>query len=116
MTGIDNFQSYNNYNWGAYASKNNYSNVKLVCTQDGYMPGACEYGFRYQATHISHALALTNGLQDHAYVYTDDNLYYTEAGGKLTETPTHTEGTVTYGDVTLTYVGKVAKVQVVGEE
>ncbi|MBQ5674052.1 MAG: hypothetical protein IIV45_03035, partial [Lachnospiraceae bacterium] len=116
MTGIENFQSYNNYNWGAYASKNNYSNVKLVCTQDGYMPGACEYGFRYQATHISHVLALTNGLQDHAYVYTDDNLYYTEAGGKLTETPTHTDGTVTYGDVTLTYVGKVAKVKVVGEE
>ena len=79
------------------------------------MPGTCEYGFRYQSTHISHILNGGLKLQDHAYVYTDDNLYYTEAGGKLTETPTHTEGSVTYGDVELMYIGKIAKVKVVAE-
>ena len=115
LTGIEDFASYNNYNWGTYATWNNYSKIDLVCTQDGYMPGTCEYGFRYQSTHISHVLSGGLTLQDHAYVYTDDNLYYTEAGGKLKETPTHTEGSVTYGDVELMYIGKIAKVKVVAE-
>ena len=116
LTGIENFIDYNGYNWGAYAAKNNYSNVKIVCTQDGYMPGTGAWGFRNQATHVSDVLSTTNQtLQDHAFVYTDDNLYYTEAGGKLTEIPTHTEGTVTCGELELTYIGKIAKVKVVGE-
>ena len=115
LTGIEDFASYNNYNWGAYASKNGYSKIELVCTEDGYMPGTCEYGFRYNATHISYVLNNSLTLQDHAYVYTDDNLYYTEAGGKLTEAPTHTEGSATYGDVELIYIGKIAKVKVVAK-
>ena len=115
MTGIEDFTKYNGCNWGAYASWNHYNNVKLVCTQDGYMPGACEYGFRYNATHISYVLDKDLTLQDHAYVYTDENLYYTEKGGKLTKAPTHTEGTALDGETELIYIGKIAKVKVVTE-
>lgn len=115
MLGIENFQSYNNYNWSVYADRNNISKISLVCTEDGYLPGCCEYGFRQQATHISYVLEKGLTLQDHAYVYTDDNLYYTEAGGKLTEEPTHTSGTEKYGDTELIYIGKIAKAKLVTE-
>ena len=79
------------------------------------MPGTCEYGFRYNATHISYVLDKDLTLQDHAYVYTDENLYYTEKGGKLTKAPTHTEGTALDGETELIYIGKIAKVKVVAE-
>lgn len=115
MTGIENFEKYNGYNWETYATWEKINKMELVCTEDGYLPGCCEYGFRYQGTHISYVLDKGLTLQDHAYVYTDENLYYSEAGGKLTETPTHTEGSAVYGDVELVYIGKVAKVKVVTE-
>lgn len=115
LTGIENFETYNGYNWETYATWENINKMELVCTEDGYLPGCCEYGFRYQGTHISYVLDKGLTLQDHAYVYTDENLYYSEAGGKLTETPTHTEGSAVYGDVELVYIGKVAKVKVVTE-
>lgn len=115
MTGIENFEKYNGYNWETYATWEKIDKMDLVCTEDGYLPGCCEYGFRYQGTHISYVLDKGLTLQDHAYVYTDENLYYSEKGGKLTETPTHTEGSAVYGDVELVYIGKVAKVKVVTE-
>lgn len=113
MTGIEDFAKYNNCNWGTYASWNKIKKIDLVCTQDGYLPGTCEYGFRYQGTHISYVLDKNLTLQDHAYVYTDDNLYYTEKGGKLTKVPTHTSGSMMDGETELVYIGKVAKVKLV---
>ena len=115
LTGIEDFAKYNNYNWGAYASQNNFTKVELVCTEDGYLPGTCEYGFRYNGTHISYVLDGDLTLQQYAYVYTDENLYYTPTGGKLTQAPTHTEGSVLDGETELIYIGKVAKVKVVAE-
>ena len=115
MTGIENFEKYNGCNWETYATWENINKMDLVCTEDGYLPGCCEYGFRYQGTHISYVLDKDLTLQDHAYVYTDDHIYYTEKGGKLTKEPTHTSGSVMDGDTELVYIGKVAKVKVVTE-
>ena len=114
MTGIEDFAKYNNYNWGAYASFNNYTNVKLVCTEDGYIPGTGEYGFANTATHISNVVNQGLTLQN-TYLYTDDNLYYVKGSVKFTEAPTHTEGSVAYDDAEVIYIGKIAKVKVVGE-
>lgn len=116
LTGIEEFEKYNGCNWETYATWGKISKIDLVCTEDGYLPGCCEYGFRYQGTHISYVLDKELTLQDHAYVYTDDNIYYTEKGGKLTKVPTHTSGTVADGETELTYIGKVAKVKLVIEK
>lgn len=115
LTGIENFEKYNGCNWETYATWEKINKMDLVCTEDGYLPGCCEYGFRYQGTHISYVLDKDLTLQDHAYVYTDDNIYYTEKGGKLTKAPTHTSGSVMDGDTELVYIGKVAKVKLVTE-
>jgi hypothetical protein len=110
---IENFNSYNWCNWGAYADRNNYTNIDLVCVEDGYLFGCCEYGFRTACTHIKYLL---NGVkaQDDAYICTDEDVYWTKLGGKLTQVPTHKEGMVTYTDeegnnIDLYYIGKLGK-------
>ena len=109
------------YNWGAYADKNGYKNIDLVCIEEGYLPGTSEYGFRTQCTHVKYLL---NGVkaQDNAYICTDDDVYFTYLGGKLFETPTHKEGksvythttinedgTTTEDTIELIYIGKLGK-------
>lgn len=118
---IENFNIYNGCNWGAYASRNGYTNIDLVCVEDGYLFGCCEYGFRHQCTHVKYLL---NGVkaQDYAYICTDDDVYWTEKGGKLFEVPTHKEskkvythttvnedGTTIEDTIELFYIGKLGK-------
>ena len=110
---IENFNIYNSCNWSAYADRNNYTNIDLVCIEDGHLFGCCEYGFRNQCTHVKYLL---NGVkaQDDAYICTDEDIYWTKLGGKLTQVPTHKEGMVTYTDeegnnIDLYYIGKLGK-------
>ena len=85
------------YNWGAYASSKGYTNIDLICTEEGYLPGTCEYGFVKQNTHISYIIE--NGFKPaNAFISTDENLYYVPSTNtsKLFEVPTHEEGSKTY--------------------
>ena len=110
---IENFNTYNYCNWAAYADRNNYTNIDLVCVEDGHLFGCCEFGFRSQCTHVKYLL---NGIkaQDGAYICTDEDIYWTEKGGNLTQVPIHKEGMATYTDengnsIDLYYIGKVGK-------
>ena len=52
-------------------------------------------------------------VQQGAYIYTDDNLYYCINSGTLGEVvPNHTEGTVINGDVQLLYITNMGKAEV----
>lgn len=120
---VENFNTYNGCNWGMYAQKHGYSNVALECTEDGYLPGACQYGFRNQVTHIKYFTEPdANGnrvkAQDNAYICTDEDLYFTIAGGALDIVPTHKEGTKVYTNsdgttIELIYIGKLGKFKLV---
>ena len=111
---IENFINYNNCKWSAYANRNNLNKISIVCTESGYYPGCCEYAFRENCTHISYILNKNLTIQDNAYINTDEDVYWTEKGGKLTQVPTHKEGMATYTDengnsIDLYYIGKVGK-------
>lgn len=120
---IENFNAYNGCNWGMYADRNNYTNIDLVCVEDGYLFGACQYGFRNQVTHIKYFTEPdANGkrvkAQDNAYICTDEDLYFTIAGGALDIVPTHKEGTKVYTNsdgttIELIYIGKLGKFKLV---
>ena len=120
---VENFNTYNGCNWGMYAQKHGYSNVALECTEDGYLPGACQYGFRNQVTHIKYFTEPdANGnrvkAQDNAYICTDEDLYFTIAGGALDIVPTHKEGAKVYTNsdgttIELIYIGKLGKFKLV---
>ena len=117
---IENFINYNNCNWSVYANRNNLNKISIVCTESGYYPGCCEYAFRENCTHISYILNKNLTVQDNAYINTDEDVYWTEKGGKLTQIPTHKEGMVTYTDengnsIDLYYIGKVGKFELVTE-
>ncbi len=114
---VENFNTYGTfgYNWGIFAQKHGYTNVELICTQDGYLPGTCEYGFANQCTHINYILNTNNNnIGKGAYIHTDDNLYYVVSEtSKIFEIPTHEEGIKTYThegySVDLVYIGKIGK-------
>ena len=121
---IENFNVYNNYNWGAYADRNNYTNIDLVCVEDGYLFGCCEYGFVNQCTHVKYLLN-GNKVQNGVYICTDEDVYLTKLAGKLFETPTHKEGkkaythttvnedgTTTEDTIELIYIGKLGKFEI----
>ena len=122
---VENFNTYGTfgYNWNSYIEKHGLSNVALECTEDGYLPGACQYGFRNQVTHIKYFIepdAKGNRVkvQDNAYICTDENLYLALAGGTISEIPTHKEGTKVYTNsdgttIELIYIGKLGKVKLV---
>ena len=122
---VENFNTYGGfgYNWKAYIEKHGLSNVALECTEDGYLPGACQYGFRTQVTHIKYFIEPdANGnrvkAQDNAYICTDEDLYFTIAGGALDIVPTHKEGTKVYTNsdgttIELIYIGKLGKFKLV---
>ena len=116
---IENFKQYN-WNWSTYAQRNNINKISIICTEGGYHAGGCEYGFRDQCTHISYILNNNLNCPDGAYINTDDDIYYTKLGGKLTQIPTHKEGMVVYTDengnsIDLYYIGKVGKFELVIE-
>ena len=123
---IENFTNYS-YNWNAYATRNNFANIDLICIEEGYLPGGCEFGFRECCTHVKYLL---NGVraQDNAYICTDEDVYWTEKGGKLFEMPTHKEGkrvythttvnedgTTTEDTIELIYIGKLGKFELICE-
>lgn len=122
---VENFNTYGTfgYNWNSYIEKHGLSNVALECTEDGYLPGACQYGFRNQVTHIKYFTEPdANGnrvkAQDNAYICTDEDLYFTIAGGALDIVPTHKEGTKVYTNsdgttIELIYIGKLGKFKLV---
>ena len=122
---VENFNTYGTfgYNWNSYIEKHGLSNVALECTEDGYLPGACQYGFRNQVTHIKYFIepdAKGNRVkvQDNAYICTDENLYLALAGGTISEIPTHKEGTKVYTNsdgttIELIYIGKLGKFKLV---
>ena len=122
---VENFNTYGTfgYNWNSYIEKHGLSNVALECTEDGYLPGACQYGFRNQVTHIKYFIEPdANGnrvkAQDNAYICTDEDLYFTIAGGALDIVPTHKEGTKVYTNsdgttIELIYIGKLGKFKLV---
>ena len=120
---VENFNTYNGCNWGMYAQKHGYSNVALECTEDGYLPGTCQYGFRTQVTHIKYLTEPdTNGnrvkAQDNAYICTDEDLYFTIAGGALDIVPIHKEGIKVYTNsdgttIELIFIGKLGKFKLV---
>lgn len=120
---VSDFKSYGTfgYNWGAYAVENGYTNIDLVCIEEGYLPGTCEYGFVNQCTHIKYLLN-SGKRQGNIYICTDEDVYWTEKGGKLFEVPTHKEGkkvythttinedgTTTEDSIELIYIGKLGK-------
>ena len=120
---VSDFKSYGTfgYHWGAYADKNGYTNIDLVCIEEGYLPGTCEYGFVDQCTHVKYLLEGIKA-QGKSYICTDDDVYFTYLGGKLFETPTHKEGkkvythttvnedgTTTEDTIELFYIGKLGK-------
>ena len=122
---VENFNTYGTfgYNWNSYIEKHGLSNVALECTEDGYLPGTCQYGFRNQVTHIKYFIEPdANGnrvkAQDYSYICTDENLYLALAGGTISEIPTHTKGTQTYAGtdgttIELIYIGKLGKFKLV---
>lgn len=122
---VENFNTYGTfgYNWNSYIEKHGYSNVALECTEDGFLPGTCQYGFRTQVTHIKYFTEPdANGnrvkAQDGAYICTDEDLYFTIAGGALDIVPTHKEGTKVYTNsdgttIELIYIGKLGKFKLV---
>ena len=122
---VENFNTYGTfgYNWNSYIEKHGLSNVALECTEDGYLPGACQYGFRNQVTHIKYFTEPdANGnrvkAQDNAYICTDEDLYFTIAGGALDVVPTHKEGAKVYTNsdgttIELIYIGKLGKFKLV---
>ena len=120
---VSDFRSYGTfgYNWGAYADKNGYKNIDLVCIEEGYLPGTGEYGFANQCTHVNYLLNSGKKL-DNTYICTDDDVYFVSLAGKLFEIPTHKEGkkiythttvnkdgTTTEDTIELFYIGKLGK-------
>lgn len=122
---VENFNTYGTfgYNWNSYIEKHGLGNVALECTEDGYLPGACQYGFRNQVTHIKYftepdAKGKRVKAQDNAYICTDEDLYFTIAGGALDVVPTHKEGAKVYTNsdgttIELIYIGKLGKFKLV---
>lgn len=116
---IENFSNHG-YNWKNYSEKNNFSKISIICTEAGMIPSGAEYGLRETCTHISYVLDKGLTLQDGSYVNTDDYIYWTKNGGKLTQIPEHKKGMETYTDeegntIDLYYIGKVLKAKLIVE-
>lgn len=109
---IDNFSKYN-WNFTNYIKQKKLKDIKMLCTEDGIVPGVGAWGFSNQFTGWNDAKG--KKFQDKSYVYTEDNLYYIEKGGTLeiNNKPTHTDGVSICGECELQWVDKIAKVELI---
>ena len=109
---IDNFSKYN-WNFTNYINQKGLKDIKMLCTEDGIVPGVGAWGFNNQLTGWSDAEG--KKFQDKSYVYTEDNLYYIEKAGVLdiNNKPTHTEGVSICGECELQWIDKIAKVKLI---
>ena len=93
----------------------------MICTEEGIIPQASKYGFRFVMSDWRDFITTGNPLQDYAYVYYNKNLYLctgTTGQGKVDvdNPPTHTEGTEICGTVYLQWIGKLGMAKLVGIE
>ena len=103
-----------------------YNDFKMICTEEGIIPQASKYGFRFVMSDWRDFITTGNPLQDYAYVYYNKNLYLctgTTEGvsadrGKVDvdNPPTHTEGTEICGTVYLKWIGKLGMAKLIGIE
>ena len=109
---IDGFSKYN-WNFTNYINQKGLKDIKMLCTEDGIVPGVGAWGFNNQFTGWNDAAG--KKFQDKSYVYTEDNLYYIEKAGTLdiNNKPTHTEGVSTCGECELQWIDKIAKVKLI---
>ena len=93
--------------------KERIQDIKMLCTEDGIVPGVGAWGFNNQFTSWNDASG--KKFQDKSYVYTEDNLYYIEKAGTLdiNNKPTHTEGVSICGECELQWIDKIAKVELI---
>lgn len=103
-----------------------YNDFKMICVEEGIIPQASKYGFRFVMSDWRDFIATGNPLQNNAYVYYNKNLYLctgTTEGvstdrGKVDvdNPPTHTEGTEICGTVYLQWIGKLGMAKLIGIE
>ena len=103
-----------------------YNDFKMICVEEGIIPQASKYGFRFVMSDWRDFITTGNPLQNNAYVYYNRNLYLctgtTEGvgvdGGKVDvdNPPTHTEGTEICGTVYLQWIGKLGMAKLIGIE
>ena len=103
-----------------------YNDFKMICTEEGIIPQASKYGFRFVMSDWRDFITTGNPLQNNAYIYYNRNLYLctgtTEGvgvdGGRVdvNNPPTHTEGTEVCGTVYLKWIGKLGMTKLVGIE
>ena len=103
-----------------------YNDFKMVCVEEGIIPQASKYGFRFVMSDWRDFVTTGNPLQNYAYVYYNRNLYLctgtTEGvgvdGGRVdvNNPPTHTEGTEICGTVYLQWIGKLGMAKLIGIE
>ena len=103
-----------------------YNDFKMICTEEGIIPQASKYGFRFVMSDWRDFITTGNPLQNNAYIYYNRNLYLctgtTEGvgvdGGRVdvNNPPTHTEGTEVCGTVYLKWIGKLGMAKLIGIE
>ena len=103
-----------------------YNDFKMVCVEEGIIPQASKYGFRFVMSDWRDFVTTGNPLQNYAYVYYNRNLYLctgtTEGVGvdsgrvDVNNPPTHTEGTEICGTVYLQWIGKIGMAKLIGIE
>ena len=107
---IENFKNYN-YSFTSYCKSKGINKLGIKCSKAGFIPYTGNWGFANQETYF--AVVKNSKVQQGAYIYTDDNLYYCINSGTLGEVvPNHTEGTVINGDVQLLYITNMGKAEV----
>ena len=103
-----------------------YNDFKMICTEEGIIPQASKYGFRFVMSDWRDFITTGNPLQNNAYVYYNRNLYLctgttegvnTDQGRvDVNNPPTHTKGTEVCGTVYLKWIGKLGMAKLVGIE
>ena len=103
-----------------------YNDFKMICVEEGIIPQASKYGFRFIMSDWRDFITTGNPLQNNAYVYYNRNLYLctgtTEGvgvdGGKVDvdNPPIHTEGIELCGTVYLQWIGKLGMAKLIGIE
>lgn len=103
-----------------------YNDFKMICVEEGIIPQASKYGFRFVMSDWRDFITTGNPLQNNAYIYYNRNLYLctgttegvnTDQGRvDVDNPPTHTEGTELCGTVYLQWIGKLGMAKLIGIE